>query len=317
MRRFCQYPVCGIPGVIVALATVVACCSHAAAEICDDSLVCPTPSAGHACFSGQLFDMETSAPVREATPSGTPCSQVTVDGPCSVRVAAYDALHFLSNPSTAGPLPADITVDDCGRYLVSDFPVPDLGFAAFATDEILANGNLVLSASPSPVTEGQQEIGFPLYVVQVATDQEWMTSAGDPFSGQTFSEVGVFVAIFLTGAMPTNGVLLIRADGPHLDDDYYFADWSQSLRTTVDPLRTETGANGSALMVNSPLMSHTGTGGELQGCGWPSELGKSVPGAVVVHQFHSRDESTGDLCQFLFFDGFESGDTIRWSGANP
>lgn len=310
MQRFGPDPALRLS---VTLAVCVASYAPAAAQNCDSSLVCPMPSAGHACFSGQLFDIETSEPVREASPTGIACTQVTPNGPCSVRVTAYDALGFFQNPTGTPPLLADIMIDDCGRYLISDFPVPGLGFVAFTVDDASPNDNLALSASTSAVGEGNQEHDFPLHALQHATDLAWTTSAGDPFSGQTFSEKGVFAAIFLTGEDPTSGVVLARSGLAHPDDDYYFSDVGVFSRTSINLLQTETGNNGSGLMSNSDLVEHTGIGGELSGCYWPSILGKSLPGAVIVQEFHSLDELTHNPCLDIFTDGFESGNTSAWS----
>jgi hypothetical protein len=259
--------------------------------------------------------METSEPIRRTSPLGDPCTQAEPEGPCSIELTAYDALAFFQNPSGAAPLPADIVIDDCGRYLVSDFPVPSLGFVAFAMDDASANDNMALSARTSGVSEGRREHGFSLYVVRNSTDQAWTASAGDPFSGQTFSERGVFAAIFVTGAVPTSGVMIARWDGAHPEDDYYFSDVDPSSRTSIDPQQTVTGENGSGLMIDSTLEDHTGMGGELAGCYWPSALGKSLSGAVIVQEFHLLNELSGQPCLLIFSDGFESGDDSAWSNS--
>ncbi|MEJ2085243.1 MAG: hypothetical protein P8Y44_06130 [Acidobacteriota bacterium] len=174
--------------------------------------------------------------------------------------------------------------------------------------------NLVLSATTLPTPDGQELIGRALYAVQRATDERWTTSAGDPFAGQTFAEVGVFAAIFITGEIPTSGVTLTRLSSTQEEDDYYFSDASSLVRSSIDAQLTETGSNGSALMVNSPLVDHSGMGGELSGCEWPDELGISLQGAVVIQDFPLLAQSTSNPCPLdLFIDGFESGDTSAWT----
>lgn len=299
-------------GVIWSLAL----CPPAAAQICDTPLTCPVPSPGHSCVSGQLYEMETSELVRAASPSGDPCTLETADGPCSIELKAFDGLSFYQNPLTALPLPANIVVDDCGFYLVSEFPTPTLGFVAITTDDASASDNLIVAASSMGISPGDQFNATPLYTFRVTTDQAWTDSAGDPFVGQTFSEKGVLVGIFFNDSEPAPGTVVTRNYSAQPSDDFYFGDVNPFVRSTVNSALSSTGTNGTALMVNSDLVDHGGSGGEAPGCEWPAHLVKSVPGTVAVQEFHSVDSTTGDPCSTrLFTDGFESGDTSAWSAA--
>lgn len=150
-----------------------------------------------------------------------------------------------------------LTIDDCGRYIVSDFLVPALGFALFNTDDAAPNEDLSSSATATAVLPDQQGTGFPLYTNRHTTDAAWTSSAGNPFSGQTFSDVGVFVAIFLTEDVPTNGVVIVRTpEGSVPSDDFYFSDPLPFTRSSINLLQDASGFNGTALMVNSTLVSH-------------------------------------------------------------
>jgi hypothetical protein len=290
------------------------------AQSCDTPITCSAPIVGESCVSGQLYNLETGEVVRAASPTGDSCTQVTVDGPCSIEVAAYDALPFYQNPSSTPPLPATIVVDDCGFYRVSEFPTPALGFLAISSDDASPNDSLVQSAVSMGIPPGVLYDGIRLYVVEAATDQGWTTSAGDPFTGPTFSDEGVFAGIFLNGGTPAQGTALTRSPGGVVPpDDYYFEDTNPYVISTVDSLLDSTGANGAGLMVNSGLVDHSGQGGEMPGCDWPFHLGKSIPGVVVVQEFHSIVRATGERCAspLIFSDGFESGSTNAWSLTVP
>ena len=119
----------------------------------------------------------------------------------------------------------------------------------------------------------------------------------------------------MNGGLPSQGTKITRSpSGPAPPDDYYFANSSPFDRSTVDSTLESTGVNGTALMVNSVLVDHSGEGGELPGCLWPPDLAKSVPGLVLVHEFHSIDSASGALCTspLIFSDDFESGYTTAW-----
>jgi len=298
----------------VGVGCILTVCISAEAQTCDTPLICPVPSPGNSCISGQLYEMETGDLVRAASPSGDPCAVVTADGPCSVEVEVFDALGFYQNPSGTPPLPADIVVDDCGFYRVSNFPNPALGFVAVAADDASGPDDLVQAAISMGISPGAQIDGTPLYAFRVTTDQAWTDSAGDPFVGQTFSERGVVVGIFFNDDEPAPGVVLTRIGAAQPSDDYYFDDLNPFDRSNVNPALTSTGTNGTALMVDSGLEVHGGIGGATSGCEWPTHLAKSIPGVAVVQEFYSVDSSTGEVCLTrIFSDGFENGNTNGWS----
>lgn len=290
----------------------------AQAQTCDTPLTCPVPSTGNSCVSGQLYEMETGGLVRASSPSGDPCVVVTADGPCSIEVEVFDGLGFYQNPSGTPPLPADIVVDDCGFYRVLNFPTPALGFVAVTANDAPGADNLIEAAISMGIAPGDQVDGTPLYTVRASTDQAWTNSAGDPFVGQTFAEEGVLVGIFSNDGEPAPGAVLTRNGTAQPSDDYYFEDEGQFVRSTVNSALTITGANGTALMVNSDLVEHSGSGGEAPGCYWPTHLGKSVDGVATVQEFRSVDSITDDPCSTrVFRDGFESGTTLAWSATKP
>jgi hypothetical protein len=145
--------------------------------------------------------------------------------------------------------------------------------------------------------------------VRITTDAAWTSTAGDPFDGASFAEKGVIAGIFLLEGVPVEGMVLKRdPDGVVPADDFYFSDANPLTRTTVDPLQDATGPNGTALMVNSGAVYHLAQGYVPDHCYWGAELAKSLPGAVVVTEFHARDSSTDNPCSMeIFADGFEGG----------
>ncbi|MCX5748580.1 MAG: hypothetical protein NT062_39530, partial [Proteobacteria bacterium] len=86
-------------------ATGVITCIGTGGGGCDATFACPAPTdATTQTICGQLFDLESGSKFRAPGAMGTPCSASTTDGPCSLAIAAYDALAFGSNPQTAPKL---------------------------------------------------------------------------------------------------------------------------------------------------------------------------------------------------------------------
>lgn len=265
-------------------------CSCPGLSDCQVPLPCPAAADMRVTVCGQLVDAETRQPVRAAAPTGMPCDPAnpTADGPCSLRLRAYDAVDLATNGAMGIPLGAvDTLVDDCGRFRLRDVEYPaSADFVGITADDVGAPDNVVLSGLIREIAPAR---GYPdntIMVVRHTTDQAWTTNAGNPFGSATFSERGALLARYVYDSTPTSGVsatsagLIVPANRA-----FYFADTDSSQATTVDPNLTQTGANGSALLVDSGLVMHSGSGGLPGECDWASNLAVSVPGLILSHDF--------------------------------
>ncbi|MBL8627544.1 MAG: hypothetical protein JNK64_40040 [Myxococcales bacterium] len=268
---------------------VVTCVGTGTGGDCGTPIQCPAPSAGKITICGQLYDTETNAPIAEMNATGAPCSAVTADGPCSLKVQFFDALEFAMGPTTAVPKdPAGgLVVDTCGRFRGADLPEASFGFMGVAVDD--ANGqpdDHKLTGVALANGDALPARGFHVYVTRKETDDAWTTSSA--IGGQSFSARGVLALIFLHGDSPWNpisGVQIRRGTNPITNNDYYFTDAVATTRSTVDPAtgRSTTGANGTGLVTGFPSPdNYTGAGGEPAGCQWPQNLAGAIPGVVFV-----------------------------------
>jgi hypothetical protein len=169
--------------------------------------------------------------------------------------------------------------------------------AASVDDHPSAPDNAWLSAVFLATRANLQYDGLQLYSVRVSTDAQWTTSAGSPFGSASFGDRGTYLPIFRHRGVPVAGVVVTENGLPQPSDDYYFSDQSATGRTTIDPARNSTSANGSALLVDSALVNHSGEGAQpASGCVWPSDLGDAIPGVYHVHVRNSEN-NMGDDCQ--------------------
>jgi len=267
---------------------------------CQLELPCAAPQAGKASVCGRLWDAETDLPIASVVGAvGARCNAAapTADGPCSLQVRFYDALDFAGDPVGAQPLqvPDGVYVDDCGRYRGIDMPRATFGFIGIGVDDApgTADRHVLTGVSTSNAFASLPATGFRAYVTRHTTDQAWTTSAG--LGGQTFGQRGVLLAVFRYHDQPVAGVAVRRNSAAIPADDYYFGGTTIG-RISVETARTVTGANGSALIINSPTpIAHDGVGNEPAGCVWPSTLGASIPGAVFV-QLKDASTPSGTIC---------------------
>lgn len=250
---------------------------------CATNLPCPTAAMGKVTVCGRFYDLENDTQITAGTPAFLKCSEDghAPDGPCQLDIKFYDALDFAGNPSGAVPLANEgIEIDDCGRYVARNISRPQLGFLGIGVDDAAGEAdNHKLSGVAFPVSSGQVRTGQKTYVVRNAVDTDW---SADVSLSPTFAARGVFVSIFQYGNNPVSGVTVTDSNGARPNDDYYFSDTAPLSRTTVIE-DGPTGANGTALLLNSSLVEHSGTGGEPDGCQWPSDLAASIPGVYFIN----------------------------------
>jgi hypothetical protein len=109
--------------------------------------------------------------------------------------------------------------------------------------------------------------------------------------------MGMFVAIFRaarTGQINQAGVTILRGGAPIPADDFYFAA-AQATRTTIDPVASATGANGTALVTNAQLDGYIGAGGLPAECSYEGHAGVSLPFVLFIQIFRPTDAS-GQTC---------------------
>ncbi len=257
---------------------------------CSADLACPTPASNKMSVCGRLYDVETDERIIGTDAVGARCGSgdEVLEGPCQLKVGFYDAIEYANDPSGATELAReDFFLDDCGRYVVKNVNVPL--FMGIAVDD----------ASGAPDTHRNTGVAFPAaaatirnrqksYVITRATDEAWSVAAGAPFSAtNTFVDVGVYMAIFMKESTPVLGVTVTGANNASRPgDDYYFTDTDPTTRSMV-VAGGPTGANGAALLINSGLVAHSGTGGEPtdsedRPCHWPSDLADSIAGVLFL-----------------------------------
>ena len=230
---------------------------------------------------GQLYDMETGERIEAPDATGALCdpNDPTEEGPCSITVQLYDPLMYVADPVGSAPtMSASRYVGEAGQFCIIDAVRPFNGFVALVTDDAGDADRYLATIDARPVEPGQAICDVRAYVTRHETDAAWTSSAGDPFGGQTFGEVGVAMLVFVHAGAPVAGVTATCAE------PLYFADAEPGTRGTVDPSAESTGNNGAALCVQLSLGSHGGAGAEPAGCEWPEDLVGTVPGAVWYHE---------------------------------
>ncbi len=259
---------------------------------CSVPLACLAPDAGKVSLCGWIHDIETDAMIAAASPLRQACAATTADGPCSLRVRFFDALDFAMYPTGAVPsAPQSLTVDDCGRFVAHNLPRAAFGFISIVVD----NGAGTADRYVPTAVPYANAVASPVraYATRRTTDAAWTTSAS--LGGPSFVERGVLVMAYVFHGVPHAGVQARRNGANIPGDDFYFGD-SMSTRNTVDPARTNTGPNGSVLVINSANpIAHDGVGNSPAGCQWPSRLGASPPGVVSVQRFEA-ETTAGELC---------------------
>lgn len=265
---------------------------------------CPDPTAGKVTLCGRLFDVQTDLAITGGT-DGALCAGAggtATGGPCDVEVEFFPALPFATNPTGTPPLPpGDFKMNNCGWFAARDIAEPELGYMGIGVDDRGTTlDEYTLAGVALPASAGLREDSLVVYAVRRDTDDAWTNTAGDPFGGQTFGTRGAYVPIFLHGegapdglaepaAVPVAGVTVTENSANEPANTYYFLDTDPHTRSTLDNSagtggQPSTGANGSAVKVNSSLVNHSGTGSEPDGCKWPSDLAAAIMGVTFVQR---------------------------------
>lgn len=251
-------------------------CVFVAPPSCDEPIECPAPEPDHFTLCGELRDLQTGAAIGD----GTACrcgAGGDPEGACSVRISVNSSL----DPALPALPAEESVVDRCGRFRISNVPASQYLPVLVLTRPSVGDSRLPTTIFLQP-PQGAVS-GVIAYSTRGSTDLEWTSSAGFPFGDATFAEKGVYVLLFREEGVGVPGVRATRGGAVVAGDDFYFASTAVDL-SVVDSSADATGPNGAALMVNSALGQHSGTGGLTPPCTWSSELGTSIPGVVYVHE---------------------------------
>ncbi len=275
-------------------ATGVVTCVGTGGGGCDGTFVCPTPAdQSHQSICGQIYDLKTGDKFQGTSPTGAKCTATTAEGPCSLRVDAFDALDFATDPMAATKLvTGPVYLDDCGRYRVPDITVPTgayigLGFDDFDAAKMYQAGNTNAIGTATSKNPGTATI-LDGWIATKATTDMWTSTGGPPLSG------GIFTAIFFagkTGRALQSGVTVTKSNNPITANDYYFMA-GDATRGTIDGAASSTGANGTGLVTSanpSQGLVYSGSGGLEAACKWPAVAAASLANIVFVQEFRPTD----------------------------
>jgi hypothetical protein len=233
---------------------------------CNAPLTCPAASPNRVSVCGRVLDVATENAVL----------------PSQVAITAYDALEYAGDPNNAQPLDYEsLSYDECARFRLVNVERPALGFIALSTDDPADSGmdTYAMAAVAFPVGSAETRTRERLYAINRTTDSLWTSQAG--LTGGSFVTRGAVLAVFLgEDGQPVSGVTVTEGGATEPANDYYFANANPWARTTVDSAMDATGANGSVLKLESPLVEHSGQGG-CEGA-WDSALAASIPGVLFV-----------------------------------
>jgi hypothetical protein len=259
---------------------------------CSAPVACPAPSSGKQTICGQLYDLQTNAKLGD-TSVGTACSTTTT-GPCSLAITAYDALAFGQNPASVAPLQTgSVEIDSCGRFRVTDITITGISpFVALVIDDAAGRGptgTTVTTAIATPKIADTATAELEAWIVTQSTTAQWAASGGPALSA------GVFVPLFRAHNLgtpdtdpfePQAGVTVTKNGFPI--SQFYFEPELLD-RTTIAPVATTTGVNGTALIANAMVaegVAYGGSGGFTDAaCRWQPHVGMSLPGVVFVQIF--------------------------------
>jgi hypothetical protein len=288
----------------------VTCESTTGQADCSVQLGCTAPDTGKMTICGQLYDIETMQPFRGSGAMGNPCTTATADGPCALRMDAFDAYDFASHPGTATPLQTGGTyLDDCGRFEFKNIPMPTSPFVGLGFDDKdaanMGPGGVTNAVGVAMAFSADAAYRLDGYIASQTTTGKWETSGGPPVSD------GVFVMLFrkhkcspdgtCTGdpTTPQEGVQVYKNTIAVPNNDWYFSD-TDAQHTTVDDTLTSTGPNGTALITGASVtdqLAWWGMGGisDTANCQWEKHAGASLPG-IVTFQINRPQNIPGHTC---------------------
>ncbi len=267
---------------------------------CDDGdgclpLSCPNPAPGKISLCGRLLDAQTSLPTGDLP--GELCDGTggsSADGACTLGIRFLDAVA-LEGGSEVVLAPTSLRMVDCGFFAAESLDEPASGAIAIVVDDSAALDPPVDDHVPAtrmlPAAAGLRRNDVIVHAVRRSTDALWTSGAGDPFTGQTFSDVGAHLMVFMHGEFPEGvPVAGVAVQGGQA---FYFSDTDPWQRASIDTAMTATGPDGAALHVGDTMP--TVSGGEPTDCYWPTWAIGNIPGYVRVDLF-SAEIGPGNTC---------------------
>jgi hypothetical protein len=240
-------------------------------------------------------------PFQASGATGAKCGTATATGPCSLAIAAYDAIAFGTNPGTATPLvTGGVDIDDCGRYRVKDIPDPPGQFIGLGIDDASGmgpGGTTVTVGVATPNDPGNATKDFEAFIVNMSTTSKWTASGGPTlatgFYAPVFRQHKAMGDLFA----PAPGVMFTHSTGT-ASAQYFLP--AELTHMTVDPPATVTGANGTALVIGAKVadsLAYSGTGGitDTVNCKWEAKAGATLPNIVFIQIFRPQNQ-IGKTC---------------------
>ena len=228
---------------------------------------------------------------------GAPCNPASpaTSGPCALRIAAYDALAFRTNPQTAPKLTVgNVIIDECGRYRLTDIDVNGTGtsIALGFEDAIgIPTGVTVPVGMATSKPSARYVKDFDAWIVRPSTALGWETN-GPPLSG------GIYAGVFRqhktgngNGFASQAGVTLTKNGATQPASDHYFQ-MDELTHQTIDMNATMTGANGTVLFTGASGADgdiYSGQGGLGPGCRWEPHAAASPMGSVFIQVYRKID----------------------------
>jgi hypothetical protein len=291
--------------------SITLCVGNGAGGGCTGVFNCPTPATGKQTICGQLYDAETNQPFQATGATGNPCTTATADGPCALTATPYDAIAFGMDPMNATPLAnSGVTIDDCGRYRITDVAQPASPFIGIGFDDVNAanrgpNGVTNTTGVATPATPSLATKDLEAWIATKATTDGWESSGGPPVSG------GIYVAIYRSHKCDSTGTctgdkfagqsgVTITLMGSTLpNNDYYFTA-AETGRTTIDGAASATGMNGTGLLTGASVgdgLNYSGTGGitDTTNCKWETHAAASLAN-IVFFQIYRPMNQVGHTC---------------------
>lgn len=241
---------------------------------CSLPLTCPTPQGGNSCIAGQLSDAATTQPLHATSGVGLACGNGgAAGGPCDLNLSAYDALAFEQNPAGSTPLSAaEALVDGCGRFRFSGLTPPLSGGVAVVASDSAGSSGHTPTATLHALGANQGVTAINAVVATSNTVTSWF------FLGSIADTThGLILLSYRNGGNPAIGVT-VAPNGGSVGAIRYFSD-ADAQRLLASQVATSTGANGSALVANSPYIGFSGASGGMNVC--PTLMTASLPGIVV------------------------------------
>jgi hypothetical protein len=278
---------------------------------CGTEIACPLPSPGKQTICGQLYNIADNSEFRATgSPTGARCTMPTADGPCSLRMDAYNAIDFAHDPMTTPLNVGDKYLDDCGRYKFVDVTPPGAPFIGLGFDDADASkmgapGETNAVGVALPTNPDTSTNHFEAFIAKQSTTDQWANG------GPTVA-TGFHVLIFRAHTCQADnftctgdrfelqpGVQILADASAVPNNDYYFSD-TDTKRTMVDASLTSTGTNGTGLLTGASVddsLIWNGMGGitDTVNCKWEKHAAASIPG-VVTFQIYRPTNQLGKTC---------------------